>query len=385
MKLASFHKKLLYLKKKNLGVFLTGFTLIEVLLVVAIMLILLSSGASLLGSRTQESALDTSAKAVVDHIAKARNYAVTGYQADAWGVKVLDNDASCFEGGDCIVVFKGDDYATRDSAYDSMFDLKNGIAWTSNEQNEFYFSMVAGWLSSGSSVLGDQYLSLSNNVEQSITILISSNGLVSLWACGDTVLLNSLSYGTVEASDGNCWLDRNIGASRVAQSFDDAFSYGYLYQWGRASDGHQLTSSDITATLSAFDTPGHSDFITPALTPFDWRSSQNNDLWQGVLGTNNVCPSGFRLPTRAEWTTLLTVENITNSASAYSSALRLTVNGYRDRVTGILTQQGNEANYWSSTVSGNDALVLWFTGAGVGTAGDAGARSYGMGVRCVKN
>lgn len=173
-------KKLFYLKNKNSGVFLTGFTLIEVLLVVAIMLILLSSGASLLGSRTQESALDTSAKAVVDHIAKARNYAVTGYQADAWGVKVLDNNASCFNSGDCLVVFKGDDYATRNSAYDSIFDLKNGIAWASNQHNEFYFSQVAGWLSTTTVAyeMPEQAIVLVNTLSAQKTVSTTPTGLV---------------------------------------------------------------------------------------------------------------------------------------------------------------------------------------------------------------
>lgn len=173
-------KKLVKINIFQKSTYLTGFTLIEVLLVVAIMLILLSSGASLLGSRTQESALDTSAKAVVDHIAKARNYAVTGYQADAWGIKVLDNNASCFEGGDCIVVFKGDDYATRDSAYDSFFDLKNGIAWASNQHNEFYFSQVAGWLSTTTLAyeMPEQAIVLVNTLNAQKTVSTTPAGLV---------------------------------------------------------------------------------------------------------------------------------------------------------------------------------------------------------------
>ncbi len=33
---------------------------------------------------------------------------------------------------------------------------------------------------------------------------------------------------------------------------------------------------------------------------YDWRSPQNDNLWQGVNGINNPCPSGYRLPTEAE-------------------------------------------------------------------------------------
>ena len=31
-------------------------------------------------------------------------------------------------------------------------------------------------------------------------------------------------------SNGQVWMDRNLGAARVAQSMDDYFAYGFLYQ-----------------------------------------------------------------------------------------------------------------------------------------------------------
>lgn len=172
--------KIFYLEQKKSNIFLSAFTLIEVLIVIAIMLILMSSGASLLGSRTQESALDASTKAIVDHISKARNYAATGYFSDAWGVKVLDNNASCFNNGDCLVIFKGTSYASRDSAYDSIFDLKNGLSWAANQHNEFYFSKVAGWLSTTTLAyeMPEQGLTLVNTLGASQTVSTTPAGLV---------------------------------------------------------------------------------------------------------------------------------------------------------------------------------------------------------------
>lgn len=38
---------------------------------------------------------------------------------------------------------------------------------------------------------------------------------------------------------GLIWMDKNLGASQVATSSTDAASYGDLYQWGRAAEGHQ--------------------------------------------------------------------------------------------------------------------------------------------------
>ncbi|MFO7863559.1 MAG: hypothetical protein R6U85_06130, partial [Salinivirgaceae bacterium] len=68
---------------------------------------------------------------------------------------------------------------------------------------------------------------------------------------------------------GEIWMDRNLGASQVATSSTDANAYGDLYQWGRAADGHQIRTSGTTATLATSDTPGHGDFITNGLGPYD--------------------------------------------------------------------------------------------------------------------
>ena len=92
-------------------------------------------------------------------------------------------------------------------------------------------------------------------------------------------------------------MDRNLGANQVATSSTDANAYGDLYQWGRGNDGHQCRNSSTTSTLSSSDTPPNSNFILSPNAPYDWRTTQNNNLWQGVNGTNNPCPTGFRIPT----------------------------------------------------------------------------------------
>ena len=55
---------------------------------------------------------------------------------------------------------------------------------------------------------------------------------------------NTGNYGTVvNPVTGKVWLDRNLGSTQVATSSTDAASYGDLYQWGRAADGHQVRTS----------------------------------------------------------------------------------------------------------------------------------------------
>jgi len=60
-------------------------------------------------------------------------------------------------------------------------------------------------------------------------------------------LIEAGGYGTIVVNH-RTWLDRNLGASKVADSMDDNASYGDLYQWGRGADGHEERNSTITTT-----------------------------------------------------------------------------------------------------------------------------------------
>jgi hypothetical protein len=185
-------------------------------------------------------------------------------------------------------------------------------------------------------------------------------------------------------STGKVWMDRNLGATQVATSSTDANSYGSIYQWGRATDGHQLRTSSTTSSLSSTDTPGNSSFISiPSCSgTLDWRSSQNDNLWQGVSGTNNPCPSGYRVPTEAEWIAESATWG-TLAAGAFASILKLPVAGVRSVCGGGLEIVGVGGIYWSSTVSGTDAKTLAIGSSTTSTF--ASKRGDGRSVRCIKN
>ena len=179
------------------------------------------------------------------------------------------------------------------------------------------------------------------------------------------------------------WMDRNLGASQVATSSTDAAAYGDLYQWGRAADGHESRTSGTTFTLATSDTPGHGNFITNGSSPYDWRNPQNDNLWQGVSGTNNPCPSGYRLPTEAEWEAERTSWSSNNEAGAFASPLKLPVAGYRNYSDGSLLDVGSYGVYWSSTVDGTFSRSLNFISSDAYMTSDS--RAYGFSVRCLKD
>ena len=193
---------------------------------------------------------------------------------------------------------------------------------------------------------------------------------------------------------GEIWMDRNLGAYRAAISSSDALSYGYLYQWGRGSDGHQcvsryagdgVTTSANTAANATVDTdtPPHGDFIRASILPNDWRSPQNNSLWQGVSGTNNPCPTGFRLPTQAEMNSELASWNTSNAAGAFASPLKLPSTGFRDRTSGWISNSGSLGIYWSSTVNSTNSGFLAFDNGSAQT--NFNNRANGLAVRCIKD
>jgi len=188
---------------------------------------------------------------------------------------------------------------------------------------------------------------------------------------------SGVTYGTV-ASAGRCWLDRNLGAARVATAANDASAFGDLYQWGRLADGHELRSSVTISTISGTDSPGSGGFINALGDPnHDWRNPQNASLWQGATGINNPCPRGWRIPTAGELVAERATWSSNNPAGAFASPLKLPAGGYRNY--DLIINTGTTGQYWSSTTAGTLANYLDVTSsANLGTQD----RGLGFAVRC---
>jgi hypothetical protein len=177
-------------------------------------------------------------------------------------------------------------------------------------------------------------------------------------------------------------MDRNLGATQVATSSTDTVSYGDFYQWGRGSDGHQCRNSLITGMFNSSDLPGNVGFILGNMNA-DWRTPQNNNLWQGVSGLNNPCPNGYRIPTSSEWNNEKSTWFSSDIVGAMNSNLSLPIAGLRSYGDGFVVNV-NTGYYWSSNVG----YGIYSFGLSIGSNYsyvDFHGRAHGFSVRCIKN
>jgi|GEM_PF-512601 hypothetical protein len=129
-----------------------------------------------------------------------------------------------------------------------------------------------------------------------------------------------------------------------------------------------------TTTVSSSDSPGHANFITRNIldNPYDWRSPQNAALWQSASSATNPCPSGYRIPTEAEFL----AETV--------AFLKLGFTGQREP-NGVLNRVGTMSYNWVSNISGTTSKIIEYDGilysGGLGSTN--AARVFGSAVRCI--
>jgi uncharacterized protein (TIGR02145 family) len=229
----------------------------------------------------------------------------------------------------------------------------------------------------------------SNIITKSGNIITKGAGDIYAPVHGNEFTWDGFTYKVIVKDYGGeigelAWLDRNLGASRVATASDDSQAYGDYYQWGRLTDGHEKNDSGTTSTLATTNVPGHSNFILNTSDTYDWRNPQNDNLWQGVNGVNNPCPPGWRVPSAAELETERLSWVTNNIAGAYGSSLKFCIAGFRRGTTGDIWREAQEVGYWAHTVNEGKSDYLYIYNAEGGPMVYYSARVWGMSVRCVR-
>ncbi|SIQ26452.1 major paralogous domain-containing protein, partial [Chryseobacterium sp. RU37D] len=187
------------------------------------------------------------------------------------------------------------------------------------------------------------------------------------------------------------WKDfmcHNLGADVSADPFTPSASIqGAKYQWG-------ATTGQTGRYYSQANDQANAGSIT------GWNAGSifglPDNTWQdGVKTVNDPCPAGYRVPTSAQWQSVMNNNAATrvgtwiNSATNYSTAIKfgasllLPAAGNRELDFGTLVDHGNFGYYWSSTqqssISNANGLTFNNNIAGVYLS----SRNYGFSVRCI--
>jgi hypothetical protein len=197
---------------------------------------------------------------------------------------------------------------------------------------------------------------------------------------------NGTTYGTVTSPfTDKVWLDRNLGAARVCEQFDDVACFGDYYQWGRNFDGHQDSTSGITIVQATSISGRESDFI---IKSEDWVSVDSTGNarsvnWSKTDGSS-VCPVDFRVPTLEELQAeLFGAVAIQNRDDAFSNFLKLPSSGIRKFSSGTLVKKGTRGEIWTSSRTSVRSHVIYFDSNNAINLSELRAQGYS--IRCIKN
>ncbi|MBT2623666.1 FISUMP domain-containing protein [Chryseobacterium sp. ISL-6] len=184
-------------------------------------------------------------------------------------------------------------------------------------------------------------------------------------------------------------MTHNLGAdTSLDPNVPNQAIIGNYYQWGRLNP--VATAYTNANAISGWNTSGAANGA--------WNSGTEA---APVKTSNDPCPSGFRVPTRNEWTGFNTAsttsiigtwatwasDGATNFSAARKfvnngSTLTFPVSGRRSYTTGELNGHATYGFYWSSTENTTNAYLLYLISTNVFPA-YGNYRTEGYPVRCI--
>ena len=139
-----------------------GFTLLEVLLVIALLGVLLAGMGSLASNTFPKNQLTLETDLVVSTLRRAQTRSISGYQDGIWGVYFQPNT---------MTLFKGEEYLSRDSVFDERHVFESGI--TMGGLSEIVFEARHGQTQDVGTVTITQVSTGDTN-----TLIINENGRI---------------------------------------------------------------------------------------------------------------------------------------------------------------------------------------------------------------
>ncbi|HKU18843.1 MAG TPA: type II secretion system protein [Candidatus Saccharimonadales bacterium] len=138
-----------------------GFTLVEMLLSVAIIGMLVGLSIPIYQTFVQRNDLDITAQTVVNMLRRAETYARASNTDNAWSVELQSTT---------ITLFQGTTFASRNTAYDETYSLPGSV--TPSGLGEVQFTKFTGIPNTTGTV------TLTSNTNDTRTITVNAKGMV---------------------------------------------------------------------------------------------------------------------------------------------------------------------------------------------------------------
>jgi uncharacterized protein (TIGR02145 family) len=200
--------------------------------------------------------------------------------------------------------------------------------------------------------------------------------------CTLDVTVSYVCRAKVTSTEYKNFMCYNLGSANTsADPFTPTWEInGGYWQWGR------LAQAAEGPTATAPNNGAVSGWNTNAAADGSWAD--------GSKTANDPCPTGFRVPTKAQWdgvsanNTKTNVGTFGNSATNYGAGVKfgnelmLPAAGLRTDAMGFLGFRGFSGHYWSSAEYGSsNAQYLNVKSSGASTINDK--RNFGFSVRCI--
>ncbi len=138
-----------------------GFTLLELLLSIAIFAIVIGFTAPLFYSFQVKNDLDLTVNTTAQYLRRAQILSQAGKGDDFWGVMIKEEE---------IVLFKGESYANRDSGFDEIFLLSRAISLSG--LSEIVFEKLTGEPQNTGDII------FSSGINETRVIKINEKGII---------------------------------------------------------------------------------------------------------------------------------------------------------------------------------------------------------------
>ncbi|MEY3367279.1 MAG: hypothetical protein RI973_434 [Bacteroidota bacterium] len=273
----------------------------------------------------------------------------------------------------------------------------NGGSYNSQTVNSTGVSGLTATLAAGSFANG------ADNLDYVISGTPSNTGTASFaLEIGGQACTMNLTIGCGAYIAPNAWKNfmcHNLGAANsqanpLQPSWEIAGGY---WQWGRKGPDPSTWLTTNTEHFAHGPTGSGAGQANAAIISGWSQTNAPNGAWSDAAKTgDDPCPTGYRMPTKAQWDGVLANNNPNNlgpwfssstnfsSGCLYGTSLFLPASGSRNSSNGQLSDRGKYGYYWSSTDYGSaNAWLLNFGSISAFTSTFSPSRGIGSTVRCI--